>query len=158
MVTMEEQGPKLSDVDISALEARLGVALPLSYRQFLLVFNGGVPTPDNVDVEGLEGGAADVQVFFGVGRAIEATCIEWNTATLTERLDSWLVPIASDSGGSVFCLSVRREDHGSVLYCDLTSVFGDLGIRPPLYFVARDFEAFVAKLRPFTEDTAAKPR
>jgi hypothetical protein len=39
---------------------RIGMILPEQYRQFLLEFNGGTPTPDTVNVEGLPGGSADV--------------------------------------------------------------------------------------------------
>ena len=150
MTTIEDPGPRLSESDISNLEIRIGMVLPEQYRWFLLDFNGGTPTPDTVDIEGLPGASADVQVFFGIGRSVESNCIEWNLATLAERLTEGLLPIAIDSGGSVFCLSLRRHDYGTVLYCDLQSVFADFESDPELYYVAPDFEAFLKKLRPFS--------
>jgi hypothetical protein len=149
MITMENPGPRLSESDISNLEMRLGMALPEQYRRFLLDFNGGTPTPDTVDIEGLPGASADVQVFFGIGRPVESSGLEWNMATLAERLKEGLLPIASDSGGSVFCLSLQGRNRGAVLYCDLQSVFVDFESDPKLYPVASDFEAFLKRLRPF---------
>ena len=129
---------------------RLGVTLPDQYRRFLLDFNGGTPTPDTVDIKDLPGASADVQIFFGIGRSVESSDLEWNLATLAERLEEGLLPIASDSGGSVFCLSLQGRGRGAVLYCDLQSVFANFGANPKLYPVASEFEAFLKNLRPFS--------
>jgi SMI1-KNR4 cell-wall len=149
MTTIENPGPRLSESDISNLEMRLGVELPRQYRRFLMDFNGGCPTPDTVDVGGLPGSATDVQVFFGIDRSDKSNDVEWNLTTLAERLEQGLLPIASDSCGSVFCLSLRRHDRGAVLYCDLQSVFADFDSAPKFYHVASDFEAFLKGLRSF---------
>jgi hypothetical protein len=146
MVTIEDHGPKLSESDVSELERRIGAVLPKQYRRFLLRFNGGVPTPDTVDVEGLEGTPTDVQEFFGIGLVPESSCIEWWLTTLVERLEEGLLPIAGDSGGSVYCLSLREHDRGAVLFCDLQSVAFDYEHDPEFYPVAPDFDTFLSKL------------
>jgi hypothetical protein len=150
MTTIKNHGPKLSESDISNFEMRIGMALPGQYRRFLMDFNGGTPTPNTVDIEGLPGASTDVQVFFGIDRSVQSSCLEWNLATLFERLEEGLLPIACDSGGSVFCLSLRGCDRGEVLYCDLQSVFADFDAHPELYPVAPVFEAFLDRLRPFS--------
>lgn len=149
MTTIEDQGPRLSTADVSSMEAKLGLTLPDSYRRFLLANNGGVPEPDTIDVQGFNESPTDVQEFFGVGLDIETSRIDWNIDTLKERLDPRLVPIACDSGGNVFCLSLRPDDAGAVIYCDLGAVFGDYGKPPPMYPVAADFDQFVGSLRTF---------
>ena len=149
MVQIRECGPNVAEADIARLESRTG-ALPLEYRQFLLKCNGGRPNPDVIDVTGLPGSEVDVKLLYGVARSSEVHCIEWNMDTLAGRLDAGLVPIASDSCGSVFCLSLRMEDMGAVLYCDLQSVFGMEGA-PALYPVASSFSAFFEQLRPCSE-------
>jgi len=149
MITFDNPGPGLAESDVADLEANLGFALPASYRQFLLDHNGGRPDPDCVDVPGFE--ETDVQVFFGVRRPIESSRIEWNIDTLRRRLDAGLVPIACDSGGNVFCLSLRQEDRGVVFYCDLQSVFADFETRPTVYSVATSFDSFVTAIHPFSE-------
>jgi hypothetical protein len=150
MTTIENHGPRLSELDVSKLEMQLGMSLPEQYRRFLLNFNGGIPTPDIVTVEGLSGASADVQVFFGIGRSVESSCLEWNLTTLAKRIEKGLLPIATDSGGSVFCLCLRGRERGAVLYCDLQSVFADFKSDPKLYPVASNFDAFLDNLRPFS--------
>ena len=150
MVNIKNHGPKLSETDISDFETRIGVPLPEPYRRFLMDFNGGTPVPNTVDIEGLPETPTDVQIFFGIGRSVQSSCLEWNLTMLAERLKEDLLPIACDSGGSVFCLCLRGRDPGKVLYCDLQSAFADLDAHLKLYSVAPVFEAFLDKLRPFS--------
>jgi cell wall assembly regulator SMI1 len=150
MITLENRGPKLAETDIASLEASLGVSLPAEYRNFLRDANGGVPTPDVVDIAEFPGSSTDVQVLFGVRREVETSCIEWNTRTLAQRLGGDFFPIARDSGGNVFCLSLRPLDNGAVLYCDLEACFADFESEPQYYHVAPSFESFLGKLRPLT--------
>jgi hypothetical protein len=150
MVNIKDHGPELSESDISDLEKRLSAMLPKDYRRFLLEFNGGRPVPDIVDIDGLPGSEADVQAFFGIDDPVESYNIDWNLKTLAGRLEAGLLPIGCDSGGNVFCISLRKRDRGAVLYCDLQSVFADLEAKPDVYPVASDFETFLSGLRPFS--------
>jgi hypothetical protein len=146
MFNLENAGPPITEGDLTRLETTIGFPLSDSYRRFLLTRNGGTPgAVVCVDVPAF--GETDVQVFFGIGREVESSSIDWNISTLEERLDARLVPIACDSGGNVFCLSLRPDDEGAVIYCDLESVFGDYGKAPPLWPVAADFDAFLGRLR-----------
>ncbi|WP_434041167.1 MULTISPECIES: SMI1/KNR4 family protein [Sorangium] len=149
MTTIENHGPKIFDVDVSNIERRLGAVLPDQYRRFLLACNGGSPTPDTVDVEGFSGASTDIQIFFGIGRIIQSSNLDWNLTVLAERLEEGMLPIAADSGGNVFCLALQGHRRGSVFYCDLEPVFGNLAATPQLFQVASDFDAFMAQLRPF---------
>ena len=149
-MTITDTGPNLSDSDVLELEARLRFTLPDAYRSFLLEFNGGISVPDTIHIDGLPGSPTDVQVFFGIGRAEETEGIEWNLASLSERLEEQLLPIACDSGGSVFCLSLRPHDYGAVFFADLQEVFADFETRRPrMYWIAPDFGGFLQMLRPF---------
>ncbi|WP_437730192.1 SMI1/KNR4 family protein [Sorangium sp. So ce1335] len=150
MTTIENHGSKILDADISNLEWRIGAVLPDEYRRFLLEFNGGNPVPDTVDVEGLPGVSADVQVLFGIGRSMESSNIDWNLTALAERLEAGMLPIATDSSGNVFCLALQGHRRGSVFCCDLESVFGDLAATPQLFQVAPNFDVFMTQLRPFS--------
>ena len=149
MMTLEDRGPKVAETAIASLEESLGSPLPSEYREFLIASNGGVPTPDTIDIPGFPESPTNVQVLFGVGRSVESSCLQWNLRTLAERLDPKLVPIACDSGGNVFCLSLRPPDSGAVLYCDLQAVFADYKSKPQYYAVAPSFGLFLNKLRPF---------
>lgn len=143
---IENNGPKIHARDIEALEAELAAALPNSYREFLLLYNGGTPTPDTVDVPEAPGTPTDVQVFFGIDRPVESSGLSWNLSLVGERLPGFdVLPIACDSGGNLFCLKIELGIATEVIYCELDAA--DCGS----YTVAPSFEEFIAKLRPFDQ-------
>lgn len=156
MIELTEVGPPLTQDALARFERDLGVSLPDPYRRFLIRTNGGVPTPcmHTADVEGLPGGAADVQEFFELGDSAESYDLRARRETLCERIPANLLAIAKDSGGSVFCISLLGADRGAVSYCDLQSVYGNFEADPEFYPVAPDFDAFLNKLREFPDPPA----
>ena len=150
-MTLSRQGPAVREQRIVELETMLNSPLPRDYRAFLTRSNGGRPTPDTIDIPGLPESPSDVKVLFGIDRAIESERLDWNLSTLSERLEPGVLPIAGDSGGSVYCLSLRAKDYGAISYCDLQSVFADYEARPQYYPVAPNFESFLSRLRAFED-------
>lgn len=141
---IEDAGTKIELEDIDAIERALDARLTHDYRDFLLQFNGGIPTPDTVDVPGAPGSPTDVQVFFGIGRSVESSDLLWNLSLVTDRCpERHLLPIACDSGGNLFCLKVDQGVASEVVYCDLES--SDCA----LYTVAAGFGEFVKRLKPY---------
>lgn len=152
MATIRDSGSQLSEAQLVQLEKQLNTVLPEDYRRFLLQHNGGRPEPRTVDVNGLPGTPTDVACIYGIGDAVETCSIEWNVKLLSERLaqlGNGFLPIAGDSLGSAFFLSLRASDFGAVYFCDLQSVFANYDAAPALYFVASSFEEFLKQLRPF---------
>lgn len=141
---IENAGPMIGPKDIEVLEVELGAKLAAGYLDFLSRYNGGIPTPDTIDVPNAPGTPTDVQVFFGIGRAVETSNLSWNLAHVADRCPGLhVLPIACDSGGNLFCLIVEQGITTTVVYCDLESsdcVF---------YEVASSFEAFLQCLRAF---------
>jgi hypothetical protein len=135
-VQIEEPGPPVTPQRISEVEADLGVKFPDSYRMFLLKYNGGLPTPDVLAIEGAPGSPTDVQVFFGINRDVESSDLQWNKQTFADRLAGSCLPIACDSGGNLFCLA----EEGRVIYVDLEAR------EPTHYFVAKNFDAFMEQI------------
>jgi hypothetical protein len=142
---IENPGPELKREELSKLEAKIHAKLPSAYTDFLLQFNGGVPWPNNtIDVQDLPGSPTDVQGFFGIGRSIKTTNIAWNLDLIDERCPHHrAVPIASDSGGNLFCLSLAGDAADKVVYLDLGTA--DCA----LYVVASSFAEFVQRIRSF---------
>ena len=152
MIAIEEPGRALSESDIVALELRVGCRFPESYRQFLLASNGGRPAPymQVIDIEHLPGGGTDVSEFFGVDRTVRSSTIDWNLRTFEGRISNHLLPIAMDSGGNLFCLSLSSNDPGSVVYCDFEPGFGYHVANSAIYYpVAPDFDSFLERIRSF---------
>ena len=141
MIEIYEQGPSISGEQVDRLEEELDARLSDSYRRFLILHNGGRPDPDVIDIIGADDSPTDVQVFFGIGRAIESSDISWNLALVADRLPGLrLLPIACDSGGNLFCLKVVKGIASVVFYFDLND-------RSRLYEVAPDFDSFWEKIR-----------
>lgn len=100
MIEIDEQGRQIGEADIISFENTLGMRLPNDYRQFLLLNNGGIPSPDVVDVTGAPGSPTDVQVFFGIGTDVESSDLLWNLKLIKDRFpDRSILPIACDSRG-----------------------------------------------------------
>ena len=140
-IEIRDPGKPLTPDQLMALERELGARLPEEYSRFLIDNNGGVPHPNVVDIEGLVGTPTDVQEFFGIGLEIESSNIMWYMREISERLPEKTLPIACDSGGNLFCLSLRNEHAGCVIYVDLGKD------APTQHLVADNFVAFLSKIR-----------
>lgn len=142
MVQIDEKGRLIQEEEVSTFELSLQIKLPDSYRRFLLAYNGGVPVPEIVDIDGMSGSPSDVQVFFGLDRGAESSNLAWNNQVFPSLLlEHGLLPIACDSGGNLFCLAVSGMEEGKVFYCAMDTE--DTSI----YLVAPDFAQFLQKFR-----------
>jgi len=142
MITISDQGTKIKEGHITKVEGAIDGVLPPTYKNFLLATNGGIPTPDTVDIHGAPGSPTDIQVFFGIGREVQSSDLIWNIKLISNRFPGMrLLPIACDSGGNVFCLDIFKEFSGGVVYFDLSAS------NPSPYEVAPSFEVFLEKIR-----------
>jgi SMI1-KNR4 cell-wall len=150
MIEIKDPGEQITEEQVAGLEMELGAELPMQYRQFLLRFNGGLPSPDVVDIEGLPDGSTDVQVFFGIGRSVESSDLRWNKEWLSDRIPEEMLPVARDSGGGIFCLSFSGEGAGKMFFADIQFV-GEFEQEVTFYPVADSFDSFIGKIREFSE-------
>ena len=142
MIQIRNRGPQIDPSQIAEIEAALGSELPTSYKKFLLKENGGLPTPDTIDIERVPGSPTDVQVFFGIGRGARSSDLSWNIDLISKCCPNHrLLPVACDSAGNLFCLDLFKEFNGGVLYCDLSDP------HIAFYEVAPNFESFLEKIR-----------
>lgn len=149
-IAIKQPGPQITIEDIQNLEGEIGAELPKDYKSFLLRHNGGVPSPNTVNISGLPGSSTDVQVFFGIEREHQSSNLSWNFKLVKERYPGRdILPIACDSGGSLFCLMLTSENAGEIFFCDNGNSFynnptKDIG---SLYRVASNFEAFLVQIQ-----------
>jgi len=104
---------------LKPVEREMGVEFPESYRRFLLAYNGGRPTPAYFTV--VEDGKSvwmRIHFFFGVDDPIESCDLLWNYETFRGRLPHRVIAIANDECGNLFCLDLRPEGGGKVLFWD----------------------------------------
>jgi hypothetical protein len=140
---IEDSDAPLDEAQIDALEQAFGSPLPLTYRGFLMRHNGGIPQPGVlVDVVGLPGSPTDVQLFFGIRTEVVSSDLHWNLRSIAHLpIKQRLLPIACDSGGSLFCLQDDGEGRISVSFLDAETAWTSL------FEVARSFELFIGMLR-----------
>jgi len=143
--------PPLTEDSLQAIERKYACKFPDDYRRFLLENNGGFPWPDSVRfVEAGRKTASDVFCFFAVGDEHAWASLEWHYKTYSSRLPNSTLPIARDSCGNLWLLTVAGETTGSVFFWDHGSYDTldetDLGNWPR---VAASFQEFRDNLGPF---------
>lgn len=144
-VKLTSPGPGISDAEIESLKLDVGRAIPSDYVQFLRTHNGGRPSPDVVDLMGASLLSTDVQGFFGIGRDIETLNLAWWLDHFRDDLGiDFLLPFACDSFGNLFCFDFESESGHEIVFCDRSQ--RDVA---RLSYLADDFNAFLALLRPF---------
>ncbi len=144
MIEISESGYQIGESDITHLESEFGTKLPDAYRRFLLLHNGGVPSPEIIDIAGASWSPTDIQVFFGIGSQIVPDNLSWNLQLIKDRRpDLHILPVACDSGGNLFCLRVSNDGSCEVIYYDMNDRVGTI------YEVAPNFDAFLNKIRPW---------
>jgi hypothetical protein len=132
-------GP-VPETAVEELERRLGRVLPPAYRAYLRQQNGGW----------LEDNNEAVKIVFGVGADPSALDLWRKLDVFAGRVPSWLLPVAQDEYGNLFCVSLRDADLGSVWFWDHEEE-ADEGEPPTEDNLTRrddDWTAFLASLRP----------
>jgi SMI1/KNR4 family protein SUKH-1 len=138
-----EGGPPLADRDVAAFEHKYKVVLPPAYRRFLLDTNGGRPERDLFPIEGLYGNPyGRVHIFFGLNDSDESFNLDWKMKIFAGRVPSHLLPIAKTEGADLICISLHSKREGAIFYWDGYAQPGE----DNLYFLASDFDRFVASL------------
>ena len=100
---------------IDAFESRLGLRLPLAFRELLIsVSNGGEIEPATAQ----SAPAVGLRSVLGVAREdhldLEARIDQYGRC----RLPEGLLPIGDAEGGNLVCLSLRFRDFGAVWFWD----------------------------------------
>lgn len=159
-MTVRISGPlPVDEGTVSAAERDLGATFPPDFRGFLLEQNGGEPEPNSFAVP-----AAELEVgvsgFLGLGRA-DLDLLE-SAQSYADRTPSLVLPIAETDVGDLVCLSLRREDFGTVYHWDheREADEGELPTGDNLTRLAGSFGDFLVGLQPDdeTEDDWADVR
>jgi hypothetical protein len=136
-------GPPLNEEDIRSFETRHGLALPASYKEFLLATNGGRHGRDLFAIHGLEGNPLGrIHMLFGLNDPVVSCNLDWNLDVFGDRIPADLLPIATTEGIDKICLSVGGKQPGAIFYWDGHARAGERN----LYFLADDFASFVSSL------------
>jgi cell wall assembly regulator SMI1 len=91
---------------VDRLEQRIGQRLPDDYRVYLLQQDGGRLQDNN----------RAVKHIFGIGQVPDYASMWRTLETYSERVPTWLLPVAGDEYGNLFAISLRAADLGSVWF------------------------------------------
>ncbi|PSL55850.1 SMI1/KNR4 family protein SUKH-1 [Saccharothrix carnea] len=138
-VGYRRQEPSPPPGRIAELERRIGRPLPAAYRDYLAGTDGGR----------LEDNHEAVQTIFGIGEVPDWANLWRKLDVYRGRVPEWLLPVANDEYGNLFCVSLRDSDMGAVWFWDHEEE-ADEGEPPAednLTFKAETWPGFLASLR-----------
>lgn len=104
---------KLRIQDIVDFEEANDIKLPEDYKQFLIEHNGGRPYPCISPVVKI-----DVQWIYGMVQEPYYASLFQHIAMFQGRIPSWYFPIANDSGGNLYLMSLYHENFGLIAFWD----------------------------------------
>jgi hypothetical protein len=150
-ITATTAGAPVDDARLDTLQRDLGASIPAAYRAFLLNSNGGEPTLDHYPIHGMvDNPFGEIRMFLGVDAREEYDDLEVTRSQLSDRLPAELLAIGYSSGGDMICLSLRPSDYGEVFFWDSHAESDPASWSRSgytnVYFVAKDFETFIASL------------
>lgn len=159
-LTISNTGPSIGPEELDKLEERLRYELPVAYRRFLLVTNGGRPTPDHYPImDNFDVPFSDIQMLFSVRGRMDRDDLEAVFYDVRNSIPSGFLPVGHSSTNDLLCVSLRGEDHGAVYFWDSwEETTADPVSRSGfsnLYFVAEDFDAFLRALKPYEAFTSS---
>jgi hypothetical protein len=96
--------PPADPARLDELEAHLGQVIPTDYREHLTRHDGGR----------MDNNSGALNTVFGVGDVPEYASLWGILGMRGDRVPEWLLPVADDAYGNLFCLSLREADEGSV--------------------------------------------
>lgn len=99
--------------DIKDFESSNNLKLPDDYKEFLIEYNGGKPFP-NIEPTI----KSDVQWIYGMVVEPYYASLFKHLDTFAGRLPSWYFPIANDSGGNLYIMSLYEGNHGLIAFWD----------------------------------------
>jgi cell wall assembly regulator SMI1 len=154
-VDFDETGPTLNESTLARFEKHLGNQLPHDYREFLLKSNGGQPTDDlsfAFTEDGKPSGSV-VSEFYSLAEESERITLQKGIDTFVKRnrMPAWFLPVADDAFGNQICLSLAKENFGSVFFWDHErepDVSDECGSMLNVSLIARSFSEFLNLLEP----------
>jgi hypothetical protein len=116
-MTIIQDSNKFGSLDKNELkqfELKYGISLPADYRAFLIENNGGDPFGYIEPIM-----QTDIQWIYGLHRGEYWASLYYIAEELLEgQIPNKLLPIANDSGGNFFVLSMREEDYSKLYFWD----------------------------------------
>lgn len=154
MVSFSQIEGSLTIDQIVDIEKLVGLNFPSQYKEHLLKYNGGQPTPNVFSFEEngkltdsyvdwflaiYDGEYDNLRNYIGIFKIEE------------KRLPVHLLPIAHDPGGNLICMSCSKNDYGFIYFWDHENEvdyrISDDADYSNLYLIANGFNEFIEGLK-----------
>jgi len=136
---------RLDVADIETFEAKNGLRLPESYKQFLLLTNGGQPKTKNaLDIPSWPHKSTVINYFFGIDTGDTYDLVD-NMRAYEGRAPKHCFPIADDVPGNMLCIELTGPGEGNVYFWDHENE-SDHPSYANMYLVANDVFELLDKL------------
>lgn len=153
-IDIKDQRPPVSAERLAEAEARLaaiGTRIPPSYKAFLAQQDGGKPVRNVFSFRQHDRDQEDfVRLFYGIAESPNGDLVS-RADTARNNLPADVLPIATDNFGNLIVLDGREGRDGPVLFWD-HEFQSDPPSEDDLFWVAPDFETFLAQLREHVDD------
>jgi len=148
MVFIEKSKQSLTIDQIEGVEQRLKLKLPYEYKEFLMKYNGGIPSSNIVTYYDHLGRSTRsvVDYFLAIydEYGYDNLVIKYEYFISSNRIPLGILPIASDPFGNLICISTREKDNGKIYFLDHEldqSDYGNLGV------ISNNFSEFLRSLK-----------
>jgi len=132
--------------DITNVENQLGISFPSDYRNFLLEFNGGKPTPNAFPLHNNPMDThALLEWFYCISKGNPYDILR-NMQIMKGRIPKNLITIGEDPGGNLICMSVDGDRTGNIFFWDHEGESDQESSESNLYYVAENFDALLESL------------
>ena len=145
MIKIENQGQQIFKKDIDRLEDITFSNLPVEYKDFLIKFNGGCPTPESFDVNSHAEKTFDVHAFFGINLEIESNNLQWIFDEYKNRIPPYLFAIGGTDTSDLICLDLTSYNHGKIVFWDSFDE-KDSSYTGNIHDIAENFNTFLNQL------------
>ena len=102
---------KINPKEIIDFEKANNVQVPLDYASFLEKYNGGRPIPNYVP-----SARSDVDWIYGMHQGPAWSNLFDAIDSYQGRIPSWYMPIATDSGGNLYLMSLYEKNRGYIAF------------------------------------------
>ncbi|ACL75848.1 SMI1/KNR4 family protein [Ruminiclostridium cellulolyticum] len=116
---------KLSEWDLQEIEKKFSFKIPSDIYKHYLLYNGGYP--EKCIFVDADGRRYEVEHFIPIKNSNNKRSLD-KVLSLhydDKLLPSWLIPLADEAGGDLYCYSLRENEIGAIYYWSHEFEYGE---------------------------------
>ncbi|MGG1515475.1 SMI1/KNR4 family protein [Paenibacillus oryzisoli] len=145
---MEGTSSPISLEFVQEVEKRYGFILPEDYKRFLLKINGGRPKPSMMFTTQNGILTSYLSILFPlISRDAPSLVGNYLFFNKEGKLPRHIVTIGEDPLRNLICISLEKDDCGSIYYWDFMHDDGNEPVNNFLVLISESFSSFIENLR-----------